>query len=134
MRLHENTMVVGANVGRGAAYIFERLPTGTAWTQTAKLMASGAAFDASMGGAVAIYGDTVLVNSEDDDHGTDSGTVSPSPHSSLLMASRSCVCLRQSWLELVGADESRGCRWRQGRLLRAVSRDQRRFHVNGLAL
>lgn len=50
----------GAHVGQGAAYVFVR--TGTAWTQQTKLMAAdGAADSGTFGAAVAVDGDTALV-------------------------------------------------------------------------
>jgi hypothetical protein len=124
-------MVVGAYRGQGAAYIFERLSI--AWTQTAKLQASGAAQDAAVGGAVAIFGDIVLVNSEDDDSGAESGCLFP--FSLPLMVSRIRVCLRQrSGLDLVGADKGRGCRWCEGRPLRPLSGDQCRLCSHCLSI
>jgi hypothetical protein len=75
MRLHEDTMVVGAyrdqTYYQGAAYIFEKLLG--SWTQTAKLKANDLAPEDYMGGAVALFGDLVMVNTEDDDKGPDSG-------------------------------------------------------------
>lgn len=79
MRLHEDVMVVGAfrdqRNFQGAAYIFEKL--GGSWTQTAKLQANDLAPEDFMGGAVALYGDVVMVNTEDDDKGVDAGLSFP---------------------------------------------------------
>lgn len=77
MRLHLDTIVVGAyrdqSYGQyqGSAYIFEK--SSGSWTQTTKLRGSELSKDDSMGGAVAIFGDLVMVNVEDDDKGVDSG-------------------------------------------------------------
>ena len=61
-----NTMVVGAdqatvggNAGQGAVYVFTE--SGAAWTQTAKLTASGGAAGDQFGQSVAISGNTVVV-------------------------------------------------------------------------
>jgi hypothetical protein len=83
MRLHEDTMVVGAyrdqKSFQGAAYIFEKLLG--SWTQTAKLKANDLAPEDYMGGAVALFGDVAMANTEGDDKGVDSGLSIPSPPS-----------------------------------------------------
>ncbi len=59
----------------GAAYVFERGPSG--WTQVQKLLASGGAAYDRFGGPVALDGDMALIGAGDDDTslGTDSGSV-----------------------------------------------------------
>ena len=58
----------------GAAYVFTR--TGTAWSETQKLVATGGLAYDNFGEAVAIQGDTILVGSPyDDDGGSDAGAV-----------------------------------------------------------
>ncbi|MCP3919286.1 MAG: hypothetical protein GY711_27420 [bacterium] len=47
----------------GAAYVFERMPSG--WVQTQKLVASDGGFDQFFGRAVALDGDTILVGSSE---------------------------------------------------------------------
>ncbi|MGO8748092.1 MAG: IPT/TIG domain-containing protein [Thermoguttaceae bacterium] len=58
-----NLMVVGADEGFSAAYVFTE--SGSVWTQTAKLTASGAGANSSFGDSVSISGNTIVVGAYD---------------------------------------------------------------------
>lgn len=75
-----DVVVVGADLDdqagndAGAAYVFERQPSGT-WLQVAKLIASDAAMDDRFGTEVAVDGDQIVVSAHgDDDLGAQSGS------------------------------------------------------------
>lgn len=79
-----NTLLVGApdqdevgTLNNGAAYVFNRMPGGTTWMETKKLLASDIAGAEAFGHAVALSGDgaTALIgaNAEDDSGLTDNG-------------------------------------------------------------
>lgn len=58
---------VGGRINQGSAYVFVR--SGTSWSQQAKLTAADGAEGDSLGRAVALSGDTVLVGASGDDVG-----------------------------------------------------------------
>ncbi len=65
-----DTAVVGApfeNAGAGSVYVFTRL--GDGWSETAKLTATDGAPGDSLGGPVAIEGDTIVAGAPGDDVG-----------------------------------------------------------------
>jgi len=94
--LSGDTALVGARYdddnggASGSAYVFAR--SGTSWTQTAKLLASGGAANDYFGWSVFLSGDTALVGAYwDDDNGTASGSANvfaPPPPS----GSAYCTC------------------------------------------
>lgn len=63
-----DNVTVSGDVRRGAAYVFVR--SGATWSFQAKLTAPDGAQDDHFGGAVAIYGDTVVVGARQDDEYT----------------------------------------------------------------
>jgi len=76
--LSGDTVVVGAgsddfglNRNQGSAYVFTRsfTPSGAAWTQQQKLIASDGAAGDQFGASVALSGDTVVVGADGDDIG-----------------------------------------------------------------
>jgi len=60
------TLVIGAPIWTGAAYVFKR--TETSWSQQAKLINPEGASGDRYGCAVAIHGNTILVGAEQDGH------------------------------------------------------------------
>ncbi len=78
--IYGDTAIVGAykedtgTTGAGAAYIFTR--SGTTWSQQQKIQAANPYDNDEFGGAVSIYGDTVVVGSaRSDTGGTNTGAV-----------------------------------------------------------
>jgi len=76
--IDEDTIVVGSDStgngdGTGSTYVY--IPSGTSWSQQAKLMASDAAAGDRFGRSVAIAGDAIIVGADvDDDNGQSSGS------------------------------------------------------------
>jgi len=68
-------LVVGADAGAGAAYVYYRDPATGAWTYIQKLVAADPRGNSFFGTAVSIDGDTVVVGApQDDDSGNYSGS------------------------------------------------------------
>ena len=113
-----NTVVVGAynttvgGIKQGAAYVFTE--SGSAWTQTAELTASDGAAGNDFGDSVAISGNTVVVGAYHAKVGGTSSRVRPT-----------CSRSQSGWADLDPDRQAHRLRWRGGRLLRRLGRDQR---------